>query len=267
MPIRQARMPISEHLGELRRRLIISVVCLLAAACVLYLATPQIVQFLLDPIRDYMTEAGSASLVVLDPLGGFTIRFRVSIFAAFIVTAPLWLWQIFAFFLPALKENERRWVVPTFIVGVILFAVGMVFCYFVILKPAFQWLLAQTAEIATAMPTATDYLKLIMLFEIGFGIAFELPLVIFYLTIFEIVPYKKLRHSWRVVYVVLMSVSAIITPDASPVTMLLMFAALVGLYEISLLAARIVLNKRIKRRAEEEGALEDGESEQLARTE
>ena len=252
-PIREARMPLMDHLGELRRRLLISVVCLLIAACVLYLATPQLIQFLLEPISPFLEAAGAESLYVTDPLGGFTIRFKVSIFAAFIMTAPVWLWQIFAFFLPALRDNERKWVIPTFIVGVILFVIGMVFCYFIILRPAFQWMLAQTADIAIALPTANEYLKLIMLFEVGFGLAFELPLVVFYLTVFNIVPYKKLRASWRIVYIVLMVVSAMITPDASPVTMLLMFAALAGLYEVSLAVARTVLARRIA--AEKETAL------------
>ena len=87
--------------------------------------------------------------------------------------------------------------------------------------------------------------------EIGFGFAFELPLIVFYLVIFDVVPYKKLRGSWRTVYVVLMVVSAMATPDASPITMLLMFAALLVLYEGSLLISRIVLGKRIKKQNEE----------------
>jgi sec-independent protein translocase protein TatC len=238
-------MPLMDHLAELRRRLVISITGLVVAACILYLATPQIIDLLIDPIRDYMSLSGSDTLVVLDPLGGFTIRFKVAIFSAFIVTAPLWLWEMFAFFLPALKENERKWVVPTFLVGVALYVTGMVFCYFIILRPAFQWLLAQSAEIATVMPSATDYLKLVMLFEIGFGIAFELPLVVFYLIVFDIVPYEKFRNAWRYIYVGMMVLSAMITPDASPVTMFLMFAALIGLYEVSLAVARVVLRKRI----------------------
>ena len=91
--------------------------------------------------------------------------------------------------------------------------------------------------------------------------AFELPIVIFYLVIFNIVPYKKLRSSWRFVYVGLMVFSAMVTPDANPVTMLLMFAALVGLYEASLLIARIVLRKRIKKQQQEEAALYAGDDE------
>ena len=92
---------------------------------------------------------------------------------------------------------------------------------------------------------------MIVKFEIGFGFAFELPLIVFYLVIFDVVPYKKLRGSWRTVYVALMVISAMVTPDASPVTMLLMFAAMVALYEGSLLISRIVLAKRIKKQNEE----------------
>ena len=80
----------------------------------------------------------------------------------------------------------------------------------------------------------------------------------FYLVIFDVVPYKKLRNSWRTVYIALMVISAMVTPDASPVTMLLMFAALVALYEASLLISRIVLGKRIK---EQTAAYEAKEAE------
>jgi sec-independent protein translocase protein TatC len=84
-------------------------------------------------------------------------------------------------------------------------------------------------------------------------------MVVFYLTVFNIVPYKKLRGSWRVVYIALMLISAMVTPDASPVTMILMFAAMTALYEGSLLLSRIVLHKRIK--AQEAEAKVEAEAE------
>ncbi len=86
--------------------------------------------------------------------------------------------------------------------------------------------------------------------------------MVFYLGIFDSVPYKKLRGAWRTVYVALMVISAMVTPDASPVTMLLMFAALLVLYEGSLLISRIVLGKRIKKQ-NEELAREEAEEEEL----
>ena len=98
----------------------------------------------------------------------------------------------------------------------------------------------------------STYIDIIIKFELGFGIAFELPILIFYLVIFNIVSYKKLRRSWRYVYVGLMVFSAIVTPDANPVTMFLMFAALLVLYEASLFVARIVLMRRIKQQQAQE---------------
>ena len=132
------------------------------------------------------------------------------------------------------------------------------FCYLIILHPAFAWLTDQVSGLGVVEPNAASYVDVIIKFEIGFGIAFELPIVIFYLVIFNIVPYPKLRASWRFIYIGLMVFSAMVTPDANPVTMLLMFAALVALYEGSLLISRIVLAKRIKKQQEEELALYGG---------
>jgi sec-independent protein translocase protein TatC len=167
-----------------------------------------------------------------------------------------------AFFLPALKPSERKWVIPTFCVAVALFIFGAVFCYAVILTTAFQWLLGQTSDFANVFANASDYVGLIMLFEVAFGAAFELPLVVFYLLIFNIIKYKKLRKSWRVVYIVLLVFCAVVTPDSSPVTMALMFVAMAALYEISLFAARIVLRKRIKNNQEaSDGETGDGDED------
>ncbi len=252
MAIGQAKMPILDHLNELRRRLTVVAVVLLVATIAIYIFTPQLIWFLMNPIAEYLPGGDASQLNVLNPLGGFTLRFKVAFVAAVIVTAPVWIWQTFAFFLPALKPSERKWVVPTFFVGLVLFVLGAIFCYCVILDPAFGWLLGQTADFATVFPDAYSYVNLILMFELSFGLAFELPLVVFYLLVFRIVPYKKLRSSWRVVYIVLMVVCAAVTPDASPVTMMLLFAAMVSLYEVSLAMAKMVLRKRIAAQAQEE---------------
>ena len=253
MPIGPARMPLLDHLGELRMRLVRIVVCLLGAAVILYLASPTLGQFLLAPIADFIPSdaEGLAALQAIDPFEGFSTRFKIAVWAAVVATSPVILWQLLAFFLPALKPSERKWFVPTFAAAVTLFIVGVVFCYLVILNPAFEWLTNQAAGFGTVAPRMSTYIDIIIKFELAFGIAFELPLVVFYLVIFDIVPYKKLRDNWRVVYIALMVICAMATPDASPVTMLLMFAAMVALYEGSLLVSRVVLRKRIKKQNEE----------------
>ena len=260
MPIGPARMPLFDHLGELRMRLVRIVVCLIIGVCVFYFATPTMGQFLMIPISEYLPKGpdGLPSFMAIDPFEAFSTRFKISIWAAIVACSPVILWQLLAFFLPALKPNERKWFIPTFTAAVVLFIVGTVFCYCIILNPAFQWLTDQAMGLGTVTPRMASYVDIIIKFELGFGVAFELPLVIFYLVVFNVVPYKKLRNSWRGIYVGLLVFCAIVTPDASPVTMALMFAALIVLYEVSLLLARIALGRRIKKQneelAKEEGA-------------
>ena len=260
MPIGPARMPLFDHLGELRMRLVRIVVCLLIGVCVFYFATPTMGQFLMIPIAEYLPKGpdGLPSFMAIDPFEAFSTRFKISIWAAIVACSPVILWQLLAFFLPALKPNERKWFIPTFAAAVALFIVGTVFCYCIILNPAFQWLTDQAMGLGTVTPRMASYVDIIIKFELGFGVAFELPLVIFYLVVFNVVPYKKLRDSWRGIYVGLLVFCAVVTPDASPVTMALMFAALIVLYEVSLLLARIALGRRIKKQneelAKEEGA-------------
>ena len=241
MPIGPARMPIMDHLGELRRRLTIIVVAVVVCALIVYFATPTLIELMIGQISDAMN---GAELVVTTVLGGFTIRFKVALFFSVIICCPIIIWEVLAFFLPALKPKERRWVLPTVAAMVLLFFLGMVFCFFIIQPAAFGWLLDQSFEIGTIVPNAEDYLDIYMLLEIGFGIAFQLPLVIFYLSIIHLVPYRTFRSQWRVVYVGFMVLSAIVTPDASPVTMILMFAVLIFLYEAALAVARFVIVAR-----------------------
>ena len=245
MPIGPARMPLFDHLGELRMRLVRIVVVLLIAVCVFYMATPTLSVILFAPISEFLPE-GFQQGMYTTPFDAFATRFKLSFWAS-----------VVAFFLPALKPKERKWFIPTFAIAVFLFIFGTLFCYFIILDPAFQWLTDQAYGMsAQVLPQASSYLDIIIKFEIGFGFAFELPVVVFYLVIFDIIPYKKMRGQWRTIYVVLMVLCAMITPDASPITMLLMFAALVVLYEASLLLARIVLSKRIKKQNAELAAEE-----------
>ena len=128
MAIGPAKMSLFDHLVELRMRLVRIVVCILVAICVFYMASPVMGQILLYPISDFLptNEAGQVMLTSLDPFESFTTRMSISLFFSLIGTSPVIIWQILAFFLPALKPNERKWFIPTFVVAVILFIIGVI---------------------------------------------------------------------------------------------------------------------------------------------
>jgi sec-independent protein translocase protein TatC len=245
MPIEPKRLPFFEHVAELRQRLLIIVITISIGSTILYFEPffSTILGWLLAPIDHLLPPEG---LAIFGPFESFTFRFKVSLFAAIVVFSPIIVWQVLAFFVPALKPNERKWVLPTFLASALLFLAGAGFAYGVIMQPAFEFMFAQSGDMLTLIPSADRFLTGIGLLLIGFGLAFEIPIVVFYAIGFGVIPYKKLRASWRYVYAGLALVAAVATPDWSPVTMGLLGASLVVLYEASLLLARFVFGKRIR---------------------
>lgn len=248
MPITPKRLPFFDHIAELRRRIVVMAVTILVLSMALYTWGWQIYNFVMAPILPQLKSAPT----IFTPFGTFGLRFQVAFYASLVVGAPILIWQIMAFFLPALKEKERRYVIPTFISAVILFAAGVTFCYTVILGVGFEWILAQGGTAVAIVPDAQKFFQGVIMLLLGFGIGFELPIVVFYLVIFNIVPYAKLREQWRVVYVALMFVASAATPDWSPWTMGGLYVALALLYEASMLLARVTLRKRIAAQKREE---------------
>jgi sec-independent protein translocase protein TatC len=253
MPIGPAKMPLLSHLGELRKRLTIVFAVLGVLTVAAYFFTDPIYRFLLAPVWPILNGDKPIAIGVLDPM---TVRFGLAFWSAVAVSSPLIIWQTMAFLLPALRQKERKWVMPTFAAMVVLFVIGAAFCYAIILNASFVWLADQSGTIMKFTPQAGDMLTVVEFFLLGFGIAFQTPVVVFYLVFFGVVPYKKLRENWRVVYVSMFIIAAGITPDWSPVSMLSLAFAMIGLYEISLAVVRVVLRKRIKARDAELSAAE-----------
>lgn len=256
MPIAPKRLPFFEHIAELRQRLIIIVLAVMGLSTVLYFDPfyTWVWGFLTRPIIDMIP---GGKFIVLGPFEAFTFRFKVSLIAAVIVGSPVIIWQVMAFFVPALKPSERKFVIPTFIAGILLFLAGCAFVYTIIMRPAFQFMLSQGGDLVQNLADANKYLGGISLMMVGFGLAFEIPIIVFYAIGFGLIPYRKLRANWRYVYAGLAVIAAIATPDWSPVTMGALGGSLVLLYEGSLLLARATFAKRI--REQDQFALEAGE--------
>lgn len=260
MPIGPQRLPFFEHIAELRKRLGIVVIVLVIASSVLYVDTfsDPIWHWLLAPIQTawhaVYPDKPPFTPTVFGPFETFTFRFKVAFFAALVLTSPVIIWQFMMFFLPALHKKERRWFIPTFFFAVLFFLAGASFAYLVIMEPAFKFMFAQGGEMVSVTPYAEKFMSGLGLLLVGFGMAFELPIAVFYAIGFGLIPYRSLRANWRYSYSVLAIIAAVATPDWSPVTMGLLGASLVVLYEGSLLFSRMAFAKRIKE--QEQAAIE-----------
>jgi sec-independent protein translocase protein TatC len=208
-----------------------------------YVFSDKIYLLLVGPMRPVIGDQGS---FVFDILEAMSNRFRLGLFGAFVVGSPVILYEVLAFFLPALKPKERRWFMWTFVAGVLLFLGGVAFCYFLILEPSTKWLVDQSGQTFELLLRAQSAMTFAMWFLAGFGLAFEVPVIVFYLVYFNVVPYAVLRKNWRIVWVVIVIVASMITPDWNPWSMAALSASMVALFEASMLLVRIMLSCKIK---------------------
>lgn len=242
MPISPKRMPFFGHIDELRRRLFVIVGVLFVLCIGFYFFSTQIYDILVAPVRAVI---GNKATFTFDVLEGMMNRFKLGLWAGLVVGSPVIIYEVLAFFLPALKPKERRWFLWTFFAAVALFATGILFCYFLILEPSSAWLVQQNGQTFQLMMRASSFLQFEMWFLVGFGIAFEVPVVVFYLVYFEVVSYAKLRKNWRVVWVVIIIVASMITPDWSPISMGALSIAMIVLFEGSMFLVHNMLRKKI----------------------
>lgn len=231
------------HLNELRKRLSVVVAVVGVLTLVGYFYSDEIYRVLVGPMTPVIGDQGS---FVFDILEAMSNRFRLGLFGALVVGSPVILYETLAFFLPALKPKERRWFMWTFAAAVVLFLGGVAFCYFFILEPSTLWLVEQSGETFELLLRAQSAMTFAMWFLAGFGLAFEVPVIVFYLVYFNVVPYATLRKNWRIVWVVIVVIASMITPDWNPWSMAALSGSMIALFEASMLLVRVMLARKIK---------------------
>lgn len=228
-------MTFLDHLDELRKRLVYSVIALTIGAIICYILFQPLVEFIKWPLPQ---DLRSTELTVLGPMQMFMVRFKLAVIGGFVLTSPYIIYQVLAFFAPAMKETEKRYTFIILPLMTLLFIGGAAFAFFLVLPPALVWLLNQGAGQLNLINRADDYINFVSLFALSFGVTFEAPLVIMLLIKLGIVDRAKLRKNWRIAYVASFVIAAMATPDWSVPPMLILGVALVILFEISLFLAR-----------------------------
>jgi sec-independent protein translocase protein TatC len=237
-----SRMPLVEHLRELRSRLVKSSLALVAGIVVAYVFFPEIFRFLqrpycaLPPARRF--GGGDCRLLVTGVLDQFLIRMKVSLLAGALLSAPVWLWQLWAFVTPGLHPRERRWALPFVTASLALFAAGAAFSY-VTLDKGLEFLLGIGGQGVTTLLTVDKYLSFVTLMLLAFGVSFEFPVLMIFLNIVGVTPTHKLRKWRRAMFFGLSVFAAVITPSQDPFTFLAMWIPLCVFYELVILFGRI----------------------------
>jgi sec-independent protein translocase protein TatC len=237
------KMSLTEHLIELRKRLIRSVIILGIGFGVCYYYKDWIFDIITQPLTQVLPK--NSYLIYTGLTEAFFVYMKLAFFASLIITSPFILYQIWKFISPGLLPKEKKYVVPFVLSSSLLFIGGILFGYFIVLPPAFEFFVSFNNKYLQAMISFKDYLSLFVTFLLGFGLSFELPIFIFFLTKLGIVNAKMLSKQRKYAILVIFIVAAILTPSPDALSQILMAIPLLFLYEVSIFVARFAEKKKI----------------------
>ncbi|MGH1563134.1 twin-arginine translocase subunit TatC [Mumia sp. DW29H23] len=257
-------MPLAEHLRELRDRLLKAVLAIVAGTVLAAFFYDQLLDFLTVPyfqavetleengqdINEALTFSGIA-----DP---FTFALKISLVAGLVVSSPVWLYQIWAFIVPALHRNERRWTILFCAIAGPLFIIGFVTGYLVLPK-GIELLMGFTPDFASNFNALPDYLAFVLRILLVFSVAFEIPLFVVLLNAMGAVSGAQLARSRSWIIVATFVFAAIATPSTDPLTMVVLALPMTLLFLIAEAIAHLTDRRRAKRAAAEGLAVGDDE--------
>jgi sec-independent protein translocase protein TatC len=236
------KMSLTEHLIELRKRLTYSLIALGIGFFVCYYFKDWLFTILTKPLTEVLPK--SSYLIYTGLTQAFFTYMKIAFFASLILTSPFIIYQIWKFISPALLPKEKKYVVPFVFFSTLLFLSGVTFGYFVVLPPAFEFFVSFNNQYLHAMISFSDYLSFLVTFLLGFGISFQLPILIFFLAKLGIVTDKLLSKNRKYAILIIFVVAAVLTPSPDALSQILMAIPLMFLYEVSIFVAKFAARKK-----------------------
>ena len=250
-------MTLTEHLGELRVRIIRAALAVTIGAIIIIAFYDPVMAFLTEPYLDlcirkgdefcgFDASAGEKPLNFFDPVEGLATRLRVGTYGGLILAMPVVLWQVWRFIVPALHKNEKRYAVPFILTSVALFLLGGLLAYLT-LEKALEFLIAWSGDEAQPLFQISKYVRLVGLMVAAFGVGFQFPVLLVFLQLVGVVTPQQLLRSWRYVILGVVVLAAVITPSGDPISLAALAVPMTLLYFIAVLIGWIFQRRRRRR--------------------
>lgn len=242
-------MTLTEHLAELRTRIIRSLLAVVVGVIVLLASYDQVLAFMRKPYDQLCEQKPNLTcdLNFLGPLEGFTTRLTICTYGGIILALPVIMWQLWRFIVPALHAKEKRYAIPFILSSVLLFVLGGAVAYFT-LTPALDFLISWAGSDVKAQFQVSKYVSLFGLMIAAFGVTFEFPVLLVFLQIVGVLTPQTLLKQWRYATLLIFVIAAVITPSGDPYSMMALAVPMMLFYLISVVIG--LLFQRRKRAAE-----------------
>ncbi len=247
-------MPFWEHIGELRKRVVLSVAVFFVLMVLGWIIREPLFNFLKIPFDPFLV-SHKAKLIYTAPAELFFTYFKISILLAVVVGAPFFFYQLWAFVAPGLYSHERRLVWPFVGFSSGLFLLGATFCFVVVLPFTFDFFINLAPSDIEPQIKVEDYFSFAIAFVLIFGLLFETPLVLVFLGRLGILTAKGMRAWRRYAILGAFVVAALATPSPDAINQILLAVPLIGLYELSIWLVARIEKKRLAMEEEEEDNL------------
>jgi sec-independent protein translocase protein TatC len=240
-------MTIIDHLRELRQRVIRALLAVAVGTIVMLAMYDPVKNWLTRPYRNLCNEKPEfkcdGSLFALGPLDGFTARLRVCAYGGLVLALPVVLWQIWRFVVPALNKKEKRYAVPFILSSVVLFIAGCSIAYWTLDK-ALEFLINWSGSEITEAYRITDYIMLVVMMMLAFGVGFLSPVLLVFLQLVNAITPRTLIKQWRYSIIGIFVAAAVITPSGDPISLLALAVPLTVLYLLSVLVGWLLTRRR-----------------------
>jgi len=223
------------HIAELRKRLVIIAGTLVVAFFACFSVYEPILNWMMVPVEAVLPEG--SQMVAIEVQETFFTALKVAFFSGFLLTLPVIFWQMWLFIAPGLYENEKKFVFPFVFFATLMFLIGSSFAYYVVVPFGFDFLINFGSQVVTVMPSIGKYVGFFTKLLFGFGIAFELPVITFFLAVVGLVDDQMLKSFFRYAIILIFVLSALLTPP-DILTQFLMAGPLIILYGVSILIAK-----------------------------
>lgn len=252
-------MSFFEHLGDLRKKIFVSLVAMCVTFGISFNYSEELLKALMFPLRynlDFSVrkmyiyfvpqdKLQNTKLIFLSPAEGFWMNMKIAMVAALILALPVIFQQLWSFISPGLHRKEKKYVVPFTLVTTTLFLIGAAFCFFIVLPFAMGFLLTyKVGDFMMPMLSVGQYVDFCLKFLLAFGIVFELPVFIIFATRLGFVTTKTLAKNRRYAILIAFIVAAVLTPTPDAFNQTLMAVPMIVLYEVGILASRILVRKK-----------------------